>query len=278
MIARIALEGRELGIDAAHPVSLAIELDFAAAQPRHFGAPPAVARPFEAPGFAGSVARGASCNCEVLSLIPHCNGTHTEGVGHLTRERCHVSRTAPLGFLPALLLTLVPQPAAASGEDSSPAPRAGDLLLTRRSLEQAWPAALPFAVRALIIRTLPNGADKRVRDYSGRTPPYLSQQAAALLVERHIEHLIVDVPSIDRTHDEGALTAHRIFFGLPPGAAELARATRSAATVTELAFVPDELPDGPYLLELQLPALGGDAVPSRPLLYPLLPAPERSRA
>jgi hypothetical protein len=25
--------------------------------------------------------------------------------------------------------------------------------------------------------------------------------------------------------------------------------------------------DGPYLLEIQVPAIGGDAVPSRPLLY-----------
>jgi arylformamidase len=268
--ARIALDGRELAIDAAHPVSLAVELDFAGAQPRHFGAPPASARPFEAPGFSGSVARGASCNCQVLTLIPHCNGTHTESVGHLTRERCDVSRIAPLGFLPALLVTLAAEPAADSGEGSVPAPRAGDLLLTRQALERAWPATLPFTVRALVIRTQPNGTDKRSRDYSGQTPPYLSQQAAALLVARDIRHLVVDVPSIDRARDEGALTAHRIFFGLPQGATELARATRADATVTELAFVPDELRDGPYLLELQLPALSGDAVPSRPLLYPLL--------
>jgi hypothetical protein len=31
--------------------------------------------------------------------------------------------------------------------------------------------------------------------------------------------------------------------------------------------MPEELTDGAYLLELQAPALGGDAVPSRPLLY-----------
>lgn len=268
--ARIALEGRELGIDAANPVSLALELDFAGAQPRHFGAPPASARPFEAGGFKGSVERGASCNCEVLSLIPHCNGTHTECVGHLTRERLDVSRIAPYGFVPALLVSLTPRPAAGSGEGSLPAPKSGDLLLTRRALEREWPPTLPFAPRALVIRTRPNSADKRSRDYSGETPPYLSQQAAALLVERGIRHLIVDVPSIDRAHDEGRLTAHRIFFGLPPGATELARARRANSTVTELAFVPEGLRDGPYLLELQLPALGGDAVPSRPLLYPLL--------
>jgi hypothetical protein len=39
--------------------------------------------------------------------------------------------------------------------------------------------------------------------------------------------------------------------------------------VTELAFVPNELADGAYLLQLQVPELAGDAVPSRPLLYPL---------
>jgi hypothetical protein len=88
-------------------------------------------------------------------------------------------------------------------------------------------------------------------------------------VSRGVLHLVVDLPSIDRAHDEGRLTAHRLFFGLPRGSVRLAEATRAAATITELAFVPEALTDGAYLLELQVPALGGDAVPSRPLLYPL---------
>src|ERR1700752_3438220 len=130
MNARIALGGRELTVDVSHPVSLAVPLDFAGPQPRHFGAPPASARPFEAPGFAGSVARGASCNCEVISLTPHCNGTHTECVGHLTRERLDASRVAPLGLLPALLVTVAPEPAGATTEGSDPQPQPGDLLVT----------------------------------------------------------------------------------------------------------------------------------------------------
>lgn len=267
MNARIALDGGEVGVDLSLPVSLALELDFAGPQPRHFGAPRASAQPFAAPGFPGAVVRGASCNCEVISLIPHCNGTHTECVGHLTRERLDASRVAPLGLLPALLVTVDPESAGAEG--SEPAPRAGDLLVTRRALERAWPAALPFAPRALIVRTLPNRADKRVHDYSAETPPYLTREAAALLVERDIAHLVVDLPSIDRSRDEGRLTAHRIFFGLPPASSALAQATRPEATITELAYAPDEVRDGAYLLELQVPALGGDAVPSRPLLYPL---------
>lgn len=265
MNARIALAGGAVDIDISRPVSLAVELDFTGAQPRHFGAPRASARPFEAPGFSGAVARGASCNCELISLVPHCNGTHTECAGHLTRERLDASRVAPLGLLPALLVSVDPEPAGAEGSD--PAPHADDLLVTRRALERAWPAPTPFEARALIVRTLPNRADKRVHDYSAETPPYLTREAAQLLTARGIEHLVVDLPSIDRARDEGRLTAHRIFFGLPPGSTALAAATRPDATITELAFVPDELHDGAYLLELQVPALAGDAVPSRPLVY-----------
>jgi arylformamidase len=269
--ARITLPDGEVRVDLARPVSLALTLDFNGPQPRHFGAPRASARPFEAPGFSGAVASGASCNCEIISLIPHCQGTHTECVGHLTRETLDAHRVVPAGLMPAVLLSVAPTTAAVCGESTDPTPGAADLLVSARALTDAWPAAVPFAPRALIIRTLPNTADKATRDYSLVSPPYLSRQAARLLVSRGIVHLIVDVPSLDRTHDEGRLTAHRIFFGLPPGAAQLSMAARPDATVTEFAFVPDQLADGAYLLQLQVPALAGDAVPSRPLLYALLP-------
>lgn len=269
MQAHVAIDGREFGVDLSRPANLALELDFHGDQPRHFGAPRASSRPYETAGleFRGSVEQGSSCNCELITLIPHCNGTHTECAGHLTRERLDAWRVVPAGLIPAVLLSLTPE--APVGEGSEPAAQAGDRLITRRAIESAWPASVPFAPRALVIRTLPNTPDKRARDYSGLNPPYLSQEAAALLVGRGVLHLVVDVPSIDRAHDEGRLTAHRLFFGLPPGAVQLTAATRPGATVTELAFIPDTLIDGAYLLELQVPALSGDAVPSRPLLYAL---------
>jgi arylformamidase len=280
--ALINVGNREIRIDLTSPVSLAIDLDFSPRQPRHFGAPPATSRPFAVPGFSGSVEQGASCNCQTLTLVPHCNGTHTECVGHLTREPVDAHRVAPLGLLPALLVSIEPVDAQASKESTDPVPHAGDRLITRHALAESWSIAgtqiglapelrqpAPFAPRALIIRTLPNQPAKQHRDYSDSTPPYLSREAAELLVERGIEHLVVDLPSIDRSHDEGRLTAHRIFFGLPPASVALEQATRDRATVTELAYIPDTATDGPYLLELQVPALGGDAVPSRPLLYAL---------
>ena len=279
MNARISVGNREVSIDLSKPVSLAIDLRFCArqGQPRHFGAPPASSRPFAVPGFSGSVEHGASCNCQTLTLIPHCNGTHTECVGHLTRESADAYSIAPFGLLPALLISVEPTDAKASGEGTEPMPQPGDSLITMSAILESWAKANAmapqhFAPSALVLRTLPNSPDKQHRDYTDQMPPYLTREAASLLVERGIEHLVVDLPSIDRAHDEGRLTAHRVFFGLPRGSTALTQAARPRSTVTELAYIPDTTADGPYLLELQVPALGGDAVPSRPLLYRLLSA------
>lgn len=269
MNARLQLGDREVRVDFAQPRDLSVELDFQGPQVRHFGAPRASARPFSVPGFPGSVARGASCNCETISLIPHCNGTHTECAGHLTHEPLHAHRIVPRDLLPALLLSTKPVSPRETPEGTDPAPRPDDLLVTRDALRASWPGESPFTPQALVIRTLPNDSGKRTRDYTDTTPPYLTREAAQYIVERGVEHLVVDLPSIDRAHDEGRLTAHRIFFGLPPGEATLARARRSRCTVTELAYIPDENADGPYFLQLQVPAINGDAVPSRPLLYRL---------
>lgn len=266
--------GRE--IQLSRPVSLAIDLDFCKDQPRHFGAPRASTRPFAVPGFSGSVGQGASCNCHILTLIPHCNGTHTECVGHLTREPIDAHRVVPLGLVPAFLVSIEPIDARTSDESTEPSPQPSDQLITRQALEGHWlktKSAAPLEPRALVIRTLPNHPTKQHQDYTNQTPPYLSREAAQFLVERGIEHLVIDTPSIDRAHDEGRLTAHRIFFGLPRGDTTLGHATRANATVTELAYVPDPVTDGPCFLEIQVPALGGDAVPSRPLLYPVFSWP-----
>jgi arylformamidase len=80
---------------------------------------------------------------------------------------------------------------------------------------------------------------------------------------------VVDLPSIDRANDEGRLTGHRIFWGLPAGGRLASAATRSDATITELAYIANEIPDGPYLLNLQVAPFVADAAPSRPILLPL---------
>ncbi len=260
-------------IDLAAPVSLARPVRFDGGGPRHFGAPAARTRPYAAPGFSGEVRRGASCNCATIELTPHCNGTHTESVAHLVDEPLDVCDLVPLGLMPALVISAEPVDARMTDEDSDPAPQPGDRLLTRAALLAGWPATLPFAPRALVLRSAARadaGDDDPGVDPGGdASAPYLSRQLVGELVARGIEHLVVDLPSIDRGRDGGRLCGHRLFFGLPPGSTRLAEAARRGCTVTEYARIPAALADGPCALQLTLPRLAGDAVPSRPLAFRL---------
>jgi arylformamidase len=276
MHAELTFGGQKVRAALDRGVSLAIAVDFSGGGgPRHFGAPAPSSRPYSAGSFSGSVSTGASCNCSTITLTPHCQMTHTESVAHLTRESGDAWRVVPRGLLPAVVVSVSPEPARESSESTHPQPWGTDVLITRRRLRAAWPMGRP-ATRSMepvaaIIRTLPNDAGKRTRDYSDLVPPYLTREAVEWLVEKRIEHLVLDVPSLDRTHDEGQLVGHRLFFGLPPGSQARGDAARSRATITELAFIPDEVADGPCILSLAVPAIGGDAVPCQPIVYPLAP-------
>ena len=268
--ARLDIDGNVLLADLASGSSLARPIEFEGPQLRCFGADAARSTPLVVGSFNGRVSQGASCNCSTLQLTPHANGTHTESVAHLTLEPLDAFRVIPRRLLVAVLISVDPEIAADSRESSVPEPHGDDLLITRAALERAWPIApLPrLQARAVVIRTLPNERLKFAAD-AARGAPFLSVEAARGLVERGIEHLVLDVPSADRDSDGGELTAHRVFFGLPRGVTALASAQRRDSTITELAFIDDVITDGWYFLSLQAPAIAGDAVPSRPLLYPL---------
>jgi kynurenine formamidase len=250
-----------VAVDFTAATSLARTLDFAAPNPRHFGAPPAHSAPFAAGSFNGEVARGASCNCRSVTLIPHCNGTHTESASHLTIEQRPLHEILPMAPLAALLLTVAPVVAAGCGEDTVPAPQAGDRLITRAAVVAAWDRYAQARPRALLLRTGTGWRDT--------APPFLSRQLALELVSRGVEHLVIDLPSVDRAEDQGRLTVHRVFFGLPADSTHLADAQRPFATITEFACFPAALADGPCAVQLQIPDWSGDAVPSRPLHLPL---------
>ncbi len=264
----VAFGGHHYAADLSDPLSLAMPLDFDGVQPNHFGAPPAHARPLEDGAFVGDVRAGGSVNCEALSLVPHCNGTHTECVGHLTSDRIAVHEILRGGLFITRLVSIRPEPAPAAGDTPDPDALAGEPVITARLLERAL-AAFPGAAEALVIRTLPNDASKLARRYQGEAPAaYLTAEAANALVAHEVRHLVVDLPSIDRAHDRGRLIAHRRFFGLAGDSRRAHDATRREATVTELAWIAPTIHDGWYLLDLQLPAFMSDAAPSRPLLYP----------
>jgi len=254
--------------DLSDPLSIAVPLDFDGVQPNHFGAPGARAEALRAGDWIGDVRAGGSVNCEQLLVVPHCNGTHTECIGHVTTDRIAVHEVLRGGLQLARVVSVRPAPCGDGDEPPDPDAAADEPVITRAALMAAL-AGLPGESEALIVRTLPNDATKLGRRYAGDAPAaYFTAAAAAFVAALGVRHLVVDLPSLDRARDGGRLAAHRAFWGLPAGATRAHQATRREATITELAWVAPTVHDGWYLLDLQVPAFLTDAAPSRPLLYP----------
>lgn len=249
---------------AAHGHDVSIPLRFNEAQPTFFGAAAASEQPLTAGSFIGDVRHGGSCNCSIHTLAPHCNGTHTECVGHITADRLSVRELALRHLSAALLISVQPE---ASAEI------AGDSIISLAGLQRAVGNEKLTDYRALVVRTLPNDRSKLTRNYdSGPPPPYFTVDAMRWIVAQGVDTLVVDLPSIDRAQDGGRLAAHRIFWGMPPASTSAAEASRNQATITEMAFIDTDVVDGPYLLNLQVAPFMIDAAPSRPILLPLSPA------
>jgi hypothetical protein len=133
----------------------------------------------------------------------------------------------------------------------------GDWVVNEESLE-----GFDLNIEALIIRTKPNDHSKTNRQYSGTNFPYLTLGAMQRIVDAGVQHLLIDLPSVDREEDGGALAAHHLFWNVP---AE----PNFQKTITELIYVPNEIADGTYLLNLQVSNFANDAAPSRPMLFDL---------
>ncbi|MEZ0129219.1 cyclase family protein, partial [Flavobacterium sp. LBUM151] len=147
-----------------------------------------------------------------------------------------------------------------------------DLVITKTQVEKAMSispetsGSITVTIEALIIRTLPNQKDKKSRKYSNTNPPYLSEEAAIFIRESEIQHLLIDLPSVDKEHDQGKLLAHKAFWNVKD-THNLNNDARFEATITEMIFVPNEIEDGDYLLNLQIASFENDASPSKPVLY-----------
>ena len=264
-------DGRRYAADLSDPLSIAVPLDFDGAQPNCYGAPRAHAAALAGANFVGDVRAGGSVNCEQLMLTPHCNGTHTECVGHLTSDRIAVHEVLRGGLQLARLVSVRTAAARDSRETAAANAAPEERLVTASALAAAL-AAWPGVSEALVVRTLPNDAAKLTQLYSGAAPAaYFTPEAAALLAEQGVLHLVVDLPSLDRAEDGGRLAAHRAFWGLPAPSQRAHDARRREATITELAWIAPTVHDGWYMLDLQVPAFMSDAAPSRPLLYPVRP-------
>ncbi|MFU8830862.1 MAG: cyclase family protein [Wenzhouxiangella sp.] len=255
MIARFHFAGAERRVDLGAGTSLAIPIDRDGQHPRFFVDRQVRFEPLAIGNFTGRVATGGSCNAEIITFIPHCHGTHTEGAGHITGTAEAVQETLAPGLISAALISVTP-----THEHVETSVGTGPVI-TAAAMD--WPEG----VQALIIRTLPNDPAKCRLDYAASPPyPLLSAEAMAKLVEAGIEHLLIDTPSVDAADDSGRLRQHRSFWGMGTGDERPAE-RRAACTITEMIYAPNELTDGLFLLSLGVSALRGDASPSAPVVF-----------
>lgn len=244
--------GRYFTANLAEPLDISIPLVPGKTGLNCFYAPAFDVEPVVAGDFVGSTRQGGVVNFMNVKLNPHGNGTHTECVGHISKEERTINQTLKTFHFIAELITVLPR------KELN-----GDRVITLESIKSIIPENIQC--EALIIRTMPNHLNKLDFNYSGTNPPYIAAEAVEYLVAHcGIKHLLIDLPSVDKEQDEGKLSAHKSFWKYP-------ETLDLNKTITELVYIDEGIADGKYLLNLQIASFEIDASPSKPVLYKLVP-------
>lgn len=204
--------------------------------------------PVKSGDWIGSVEKGADVNFNNIMFNPHAHGTHTECVGHITKEVHSINKNLKQFFFLAEVITVAPEVIN------------DDFVISKTQIQFALGNKKRDAV---VLRTLPNMKDKKSKQYSNTNPTYLLEEAAEYLKSKNIKHLLIDLPSVDKEKDEGKLLAHNAFWNTKGK-------LRLDATITEFIYVPNKVKDGCYMLNLQIAPFENDATPSKPVLYKIL--------
>lgn len=254
MIATITTKNAVYSIDLHQPIDISLVIESNKNNPIAWYLNAPKIEPVVSDNWTGSVAKGASTNFNNIYFNPHGHGTHTECLGHITQDFYSINSCLKNFFSTALLVSI------------SPEKMNNDWVITKNQIEKAIGNE---EFDSLIIRTLPNEETKKSTKYSHTNPPYLQEEAAHFIRNKNIQHLLIDLPSVDKEHDGGLLAAHKAFWNVTD-VKNLNSDARKEATITELIFVPNEIEDGKYILNLMIASFKNDATPSKPIIYKIL--------
>ena len=251
MKATIQHNSQSFTVDLSQPIDISLPLTANGHNPIAWYLGQPTIEPVTMGDWVGKVSEGSSTNFNNIFFNPHAHGTHTECLGHITKDFYSINDALKQFFFVAEVISIAPEILG------------NDMVITKNQVETALNGKTP---EALVIRTFPNEAAKQSKNYSNANPPYLEEAAATYIRECGIEHLLIDLPSVDKEKDEGKLVAHKAFWNVKD-VNNLYADARYNATITEMIFVPDTMPDGTYLLNLQIASFDNDASPSKPVLY-----------
>lgn len=270
LLLQIKIGNQVFSISDEKKYDISIPMIFDGPQPNLYDSKLASAKPYQDGSFIGDTRQGGGCNFDMYNFCTHLNGTHTECVGHIVNERTAINEILNESFMPAILITLKPVKAFDSDETYIPDKKQEDLIITADDIKNKLEGASKEFLHTLIIRTLPNDESKKSRSYMQNLPSYFSTEAIQYITKLGIQHLVVDLPSLDRTFDEGKLSNHHTYWDVKQGENKLSGKAPSLKTITEMAYIPDNIKDGQYVLNIQIPNFVADAAPSRLFLYEMM--------
>ena len=263
MNVEIKIESKKFFIDFSKYSDLSIPINFNGQQPNTYNVEKASSVPYRDNSFVGDTRLGGPCNFETYKLTPHCNGTHTECIGHITDERVSIHLSLKDVFFLSTLISVHPTK---NKESYIPELNTNDLVITKELLYSQLNNVPLDYLDGLIIRTTPNLSRKNSIDYMKNPPPFFTIEAMKYIRKLGVKHILVDIPSVDRLFDDGHLSCHNIFWDTSEK--KYNEKTKNF-TITEMIYVDDKIKDGHYLLNLQIPSFVSDAAPSRPIIYKL---------
>lgn len=255
MLAKIQYNNKEFCVDLNQPIDISLIIQGNDDNPIAWYLNAPEIKPVVFSNWIGQVSKGASTNFYNIYFNPHAHGTHTECLGHITKHHYSIQDSLKTYFFYSKLISI------------SPILINSDLVITAKQIKELLNKN--EEVEALIIRTLPNENCKKHRKYSNTNPPFLSEEAAIYIREIGIKHLLIDLPSIDKEKDDGALVAHKAFWNVT-NVDKINSDARLYSTITELIFADNTVKNGYYLLNLQIASFKNDATPSKPILYKIL--------
>jgi len=245
MLTIIQHNSKKYKIDLSKPLDISIPIKSSKQNVNAWYVEEPIIKPHEVEGWIASVSEGAVVNFNNIIFNPHAHGTHTECVGHITKQVHSINKNLKQFFFLAEVITVAPEKV----DD--------DFVISKKQIQFALGNKKRGAV---VIRTLPNTKEKLTKQYSHTNPPFLLEAAAVYLRDKGVKHLLIDLPSVDKEKDEGKLLAHNAFWNT-------VGKLRMDATITEFIFVPNTVEDGCYFLNLQIAPFENDASPSKPILY-----------
>lgn len=195
-----------------------------------------------------------NCNCDFISFYPHLQGTHIESISHLRSYNGEVTTLSRLAQLPPILLTTI--------LPCDYDPNTGEINLQLRNDNTFIDETEAVVIWTGWLQDMTSKyKNQEVLDLDSKPNPFLScgDISRILIKYPHIKVLMIDSLSID-SHDDVDMQAHKLVF----------ESKTDSRMIVELCNIPPTLDASiPYALFLNAAAIDSDAIPCRPVLYPL---------